>query len=431
MAHTDKILERLTALHPKSIDLELHRIERVLERLGRPHDRLPPVIHVAGTNGKGSTIAFLRAMLEAAGQRVHVYTSPHLIYFRERIRLAGELVSEKALAGALEACEVANGGAPITFFEVTTAAAFKLFAETPADYLLLEVGLGGEFDATNVIAKPHGTIITPVSIDHVDYLGNTIAKIAAVKAGILKHGVPAVFAQQVPEALAVMIDKAEQLNANACVADKDYSFVADNEGWHFNDRDTEIELPRPNMVGAHQISNAATAIAAVRHFDLPVSTKAMREGIVSAYWPGRLSRLRGDLASVLPATAELWLDGCHNTAGAHALIGALESMPDHNEKPIVLICGMLTSKDAGSFFTNFAGRVAHIYTVPIPTVENAVDPSELAKIASKQGFESGAEGSIPQALKHAGDLYPDARIVICGSLYLAGTVLELDGSTLT
>jgi dihydrofolate synthase/folylpolyglutamate synthase len=423
VSRTDAILKRLLTLHPKLIDLELGRTERILEALGRPQDRLPPVIHVAGTNGKGSTIAHLRAMLEAQGKRVHVYTSPHLVAFRERIRLAGELVSSRGLNAALEECEAANGGKPITFFEITTAAAFLLFSRVEADILLLEVGLGGRFDSTNVIEKPLGTVITPVSMDHTQFLGETLAEIASAKAGIIKRGVKLVVARQPAEALAVIEDEARDKGVSPFVAGTDFDGFAQRGKLVYQDEDGLLDLPLPALAGVHQIDNAALAIAALRHFGLAEDEKAIAEGLRSVVWPARLMPLRGALSTYIVDGQELWLDGGHNAAGAEVLAQALRDMNRARPAPLVLVCGMMASKDAANLFAPFVGMAEHVFTVPIPGETGALPARALAGFPKAKGIETTICRSVPAALQRAAH-FPDARIVICGSLYLAGAVLR-------
>lgn len=423
MSRTDAILKRLLTLHPKLIDLELGRTERMLEAIGRPQDRLPPVIHVAGTNGKGSTIAFLRAMLEAQGKRVHVYTSPHLVAFRERVRLAGELVSSRALNAALEECEAANGGKPITFFEITTAAAFLLFSRVPADYLLLETGLGGRFDSTNVIEKPLGTIITPISSDHTQFLGETIAEIASAKAGIIKRGAALVVARQPDEAMAVIDAEAQKLGVTPFAAGIDFDGFAQRGKLVYQDEDGLLDLPLPALAGAHQVDNAALALAAMRHFHLVENEDQLGTGLRSVVWPARLMPLRGALSSYLAEGQELWLDGGHNAAGAGVLAAALKDMNKARPAPLVLVCGMMASKDAANFFAPLADMASHVFTVPIPGEPGALPARALAGFPKARGIDTTIARSIPAALQRAVH-FEGARIVICGSLYLAGAVLR-------
>lgn len=423
MSRTDAILRRLLTLHPKLIDLELSRTERLLEALGRPQDRLPPVIHVAGTNGKGSTIAYLRAMLEAAGKNVHVYTSPHLVAFRERIRLAGTLVSARRLNRALETCEAANKGQPITFFEITTCAAMLLFSEVKADYLLLEVGLGGRFDSTNVIADPLGTIITPVSMDHTQFLGETLAEIASAKAGILKRGAPAVIARQPDAAADVILRESRTLGVRPFMAGADFDGFAQRGRMIYQDDIQLLDLPLPPLAGDHQIENAAVAIAAIRHFGLPVPEDAIARGLRAVNWPARLMPLRGALSAYLGEGQELWLDGGHNAAGAQVLANALADMGRARPAPLVLVTGMMASKDAARFFAPFAGLAPEVFTVPIPGETGALKARTLAGFPRALGLSTTITRSLTDALQRAAHS-EDARIVICGSLYLAGAVLR-------
>lgn len=423
MSRTDAILKRLLTLHPKLIDLELDRTLRLLDALGRPQDRLPPVIHVAGTNGKGSTIAYMRAMLEAAGKTVHVYTSPHLSAFRERIRLAGTLVSSRKLNAALERCEKANGGIPITFFEITTCAAFLLFSEIKADYLLLEVGLGGRFDATNVIDHPLGAVIAPVSVDHTQFLGDTLAEIASAKAGILKRGAPAVIARQPEDALQTIMAEAQSLGVTPFAAGIDFDGFSQRGRLVYQDDRQLLDLPLPALFGPHQIENAALAIAAIRHFGLPVSEEAIAKGLRSAVWPARLSPLRGALGQYLGEGQELWLDGGHNAAGAEALAAALAEMDQTRPAPLVLVSGMMATKDAARFFAPFRNMAQEVFVVPIPGESGALRASDLAPFPKAHGLKTSIARSVPDALSRAASV-KGARVVICGSLYLAGAVLK-------
>eukprot|EP00873_Tetraselmis_striata_P032048 jgi/Tetstr1/452312/TSEL_039348.t1 len=395
----------------------------MLEAIGRPQDRLPPVIHVAGTNGKGSTIAFMRAMLEAQGKSVHVYTSPHLVAFRERIRLAGKLVSSRALNAALEECEKANGGKPITFFEITTAAAFLLFSRVPADYLLLEVGLGGRFDSTNVIDKPLGTIITPISSDHTQFLGETIAEIASAKAGIIKSGSPLVVARQPDEAMDVIDAEAKKLGVIPFAAGVDFDGFAQRGKLVYQDEDGLLDLPLPALAGAHQVDNAALALAAMRHFSLVEDENQLATGLRSVVWPARLMPLRGALSAYVAEGQELWLDGGHNAAGAQVLANALKEKNKARPAPLVLVCGMMASKDAANFFAPLADMTSHVFTVPILGETGALPARALAGFPKARGIPTTIARSIPAALQRAAH-FEGARIVICGSLYLAGAVLK-------
>jgi dihydrofolate synthase/folylpolyglutamate synthase len=436
MKPRDKILSRLLNLHPKRIDLSLGRIERLLAALGNPEARLPPVIHVAGTNGKGSTIALMRAMLETAGKRVHVYTSPHLIDFNERIRLGraggGILVDDEALEGALERCEAANGGEPITFFEITTAAAFLLFAANPADTLLLEAGLGGRVDATNVVARPALTIVTPVSIDDPEFLGDTIEKIAVEKAGIFKRGVTAVLAEQDQNALAVLEAQASRLGVPVIVGGQDFTAREENGRFVYEDERGLLDLPLPKLVGRHQQLNAGTAIAAVRHFESSVPVSAIEAGLTQAEWPARLQRLkRGRVAELAPREAEIWLDGGHNADGGRALAQVMADFEEKSPRPLILICGTQATKATRAFLRPFKGLAQEVIAVPISgDYHYGCLPSEIAFAAQQEGIPAAASESVGSALEYlsARDWSAPPRILITGSLYLAGEVLKLDGA---
>ena len=426
MRQTDAILSRLLELHPnKLIDLKLDRIKRLLDEMGHPETRVPPVIHVAGTNGKGSTIAFLGAILEAAGHRVHVYTSPHLVRFNERIRLAGALVSDAALSDALERCETVNDGRPITFFEITTAAAFLLFSQFRADYLLLETGLGGQFDATNVIGAPLGTLITPVSMDHTEFLGNDVDAIAREKAGILKAGVPAVFGRQADSVRDVLEGEAERLGVSALFADQDFQAFGEHGRMVFQDPNGLLDLPLPALAGAFQIQNAGLAIAAVRHFDLPADERAIEKGIGIVRWPARFMELKhGALKAMLHPGQHLWLDGGHNEAGGKALSEALLQTGGQS-KPWAVILGAYANKDMEAYLAHFAGIANPVLAVPMPGDRPGWPPEELVNVAQSAGLAAHAVSSVTQALRKVAD-EGCVRTIICGSLHLAGDVLALN-----
>ena len=428
VSRTDAILKRLLALHPKLIDLSLDRMERLLALIGHPEERLPPVIHVAGTNGKGSTIAFLRAFLEASGKSVHVLTSPHLVRFNERIRLAGKLVSSRRLNAALEYCEEVNGGAPITFFEITTVAAFKLFAEVKADYLLLETGMGGTYDASNVVKDPLGVVITPVDLDHQAFLGATIAEIAVSKAGILKRGAKAVFGRQRDEGRAVLVRQAARLGIRPLIAGEDFEGYPQDGRLVFEDEDGLLDLPPPALLGPHQFDNAALAIAAARHFGLPVGEAHFAIGLRSVDWPARLMRLDGTLPGLLPAGSEIWLDGGHNAHGAAALAVALGEIEARRPLPTVLIVGMMNTRKPADFFAPFAGMVAQAYGLTIPGEPNAHDGASIVAGAQAAGIAAERSKSILNALSSVAAMGAAVRIVFCGSLYLAGHVLHQNGT---
>jgi len=434
-ARTDAVLARLLALHPKKIDLVLDRIQRLLGELGHPERRLPPVIHVAGTNGKGSTCAFSRAMLEAQGLKVHVYTSPHLVEFRERIRLAGELISEAELAATLEECERVNDGAPITFFEITTAAAFLAFARHKADALVLEVGLGGKYDATNVIAKPRMTIITPVGLDHAEFLGEQISGIAAEKAGIVKPGVPLIVGPQEDTARDVILRRADALCAPVQMFGQDFFAHQEHGRMVYQDTDGLLDLPMPKLIGRHQIENAAVAIAGLRRAGADWSDdRGIERGLRSVDWPARLQRLtRGHLIELAPDGAEVWLDGGHNPHCAAAIATAIADLEERGERALYLVTGMLRTKDASGFFAPFRGLARHVATVSIPGEEMSYGAGELYDRARGAGLDAAPAEDVEDAMlqiaawarAHAKE--PPPRILICGSLYLAGTVLAENG----
>jgi dihydrofolate synthase/folylpolyglutamate synthase len=436
MDSSDAALARFLALHPKVIDLSLGRIQRLLSAIGHPEQRLPPVIHVAGTNGKGSTIAFMRAILEAAGLAVHVYTSPHLVRFHERIRLGrpggGRFVDEQRLLEAFRLCEKANAGAPITFFEITTAAALLLFSEAPADVLLLEVGLGGEGDATNVVDEPLVTVVTPVSLDHPEYLGDRITQVAAAKAGIFKRGTPAVLAPQEPEAAAVLEAHAERIGAPLVIGGQDFTMHEENGRLVYQDERGLLDLPLPRLPGRHQHVNAGTAIAALRTggFDrLPIS--AYETGLAKTDWPARMQRLnRGHLVEQAPEGSEIWLDGGHNPDGGRALATAMADLEESNPAPLVLIVGMLGSKDTAGFLAPFAGLARELLAVSITKQLAARPAEEIASIGQELGLVTSTHASVETALSSLKGFFWERppRILITGSLYFAGEVLSANGT---
>jgi dihydrofolate synthase/folylpolyglutamate synthase len=417
---SDAILERMMTLHPKVIDLTLDRVHRLLAALGNPERRLPPVIHIAGTNGKGSTQAMIRAGLEATGARVHAYTSPHLARFHERIRLAGTLISEPALTALLDECVQANGPDEITFFEITTCAAFLAFARTPADWTLLEVGLGGRLDATNVVDKPALTIITPVSMDHEAYLGDTIAKIAGEKAGIIKRGVPCIVGPQHPDGLAVIEATAARLGAPLWVFGQHWNVWEERGRLIYQDENGLLDLPLPNLPGPHQIQNAGAAIAALRL----LQSGDPEAAVTRAEWPARMQRLRqGPLAASAPGV-ELWLDGGHNPAGGEAVAATLARMPARETH---LICGMLNTKDVRGYMRPLAPHAARLWAVSIPGEKNTLPAEATRDAALDAGLPAEAAPSVAEALATIAARNPQARVLICGSLYLAGQVLKENG----
>jgi len=436
MTPIDAVLARLLALHPKRIDLSLHRIERLLEALGDPQRKLPPVIHVGGTNGKGSTIAFLRAILEAAGMRVHAYTSPHLVHFNERFRLGqrggGMLVSDDELSATLAECERINAGAPITVFEITTAAALLLFARHSADVLLIEVGLGGRLDATNVIERPLASVITPVSLDHAEYLGDSLDKIAAEKAAILKRGVPAVVAMQPREALTVIERQAARCGAPLKIAGEDWTATEERGRLVYQDETGLLDLPAPKLHGRHQFENAGLAISTLRALPgLKLPAEAFEAGVAKADWPARMQLLsHGPLADLVPPGGELWIDGGHNPDGGRAVAAALADLEERVSRPVVLIVGMLSNKDCVGFLRQFSGLTRRIIAVPIPNQEKGLPADEVAAAARAVDIPAQSREDVVSALAAIGklDLDPSPRVLITGSLYLAGEVLRENGT---
>jgi dihydrofolate synthase / folylpolyglutamate synthase len=425
-ATSDIVLERLTRLHPKLIDLSLRRVDGLLAALGDPQEKLAPVIHVAGTNGKGSTVATMRACLEAAGYRVHAYISPHLVRFHERIRLAGKLIEEDRLVALLEECERANDDAPITYFEITTAAAFLAFARVPADIVLLETGLGGRLDATNVIRHPAATAITPISLDHQAFLGDTIAAIAGEKAGILKPGAPAVIGPQIPEAAAVFDTRAAQIGAPLYRFGQEWRCEANGAGMHYEGPRWRLDLPLPILPGAHQIANSGTAIACLEQLaGFEITREVIADGLRHIDWPARLQHLtHGPLVAMLPKDWELWLDGGHNP-GAGEVLGVAASA--RRDRPLYLVTGMLNTKNAAGFLAPLAPHARALYAVTIPGEENPLPAAAIAAAARSVGLSAFESASTAAALAAITAESTPARILICGSLHLAGTVLAENG----
>ncbi|MBU1211237.1 MAG: bifunctional folylpolyglutamate synthase/dihydrofolate synthase [Alphaproteobacteria bacterium] len=432
---SSQLLTELKNLHPKLIDLSLGRIERLLGKLGDPHKRLPPVVHIAGTNGKGSTTAFLRAILEAAGARVHVYTSPHLVRFHERIMLAGpdgtaRPIGEDALVDVLVRTQAVNDGDDITQFEITTAAAFLAFAETPADFLLLEVGLGGRLDATNVVPRPALSVITPISIDHADKLGGTLAEIAGEKAGILKAGVPAIISRQPDEAIEVIEAAVRRLGVPLQLWGRDFDAYEQNGRLVVQRAEQVVDLPMPGLVGPHQIVNGGTAVVAAMQLSdtFRIDEHALEKGLVGAEWPARMQRLAaGPLFDILSLGSELWLDGGHNPAAAEVLAQTAADLEERSPRPLFLIVGMMGLKDVDGFLARFEGLARSVHAVPIPGAHEApLQPAAIVTAATALGIKADAAVSVEAALvaierQHAGP----KRVLICGSLYLAGHVLAL------
>lgn len=432
----DGLIARLSALHPRQIDLSLDRMHRLLARLDHPEALLPPVIHVAGTNGKGSTIAYLRAMLEAASLRVHVYTSPYLVRINECYRIGGmgggRLVEDAELRRVLEHCEQVNQGEPITIFEIQTAAAFCLFAQHDADVVLLETGLGGRLDATNVIDRPVAVVIAPVSMDHTEFLGTSLGAIAGEKAGIIKRHAPVVCAEQSPEAMAVIEAQAGRLRAPLHAAGQQWHVGVERGRLVYQDERGLMDLVAPKLFGRHQFDNAGLAIATLRALDtFKIGMPAFEAGIVNAEWQARMQRLvAGALVDQGPKGCEIWLDGGHNAEGGRVAAAALGDLEERVSRPLVVIAGMMANKDAGAFLANFAGLTRHIIAVPIPGRDNAMPPDRLADAARALGMRVEIAASVEAALHALSRLAYETppRILIAGSLYLAGHVLAVNGT---
>lgn len=417
------VVQRLHGLHPQLIDLSLGRLNVLLDKLGHPERRMPPVVHVAGTNGKGSVCAFLRAIGEAVGWRVHVFTSPHLVRFNERIRLAGSIVDDETLEAALAEVERINAGAPITVFEVLTAAAFLLFARVPAELVVLEVGLGGRYDATNVIPPPAAGAITSISIDHRDFLGDTLTAIAGEKAGILKPGVPVATGVQADEALAVLRAEALRVGARLLERGREWEMRPCAGGVTFEDAAGRLDLPAPALSGPHQIDNAGIAVAALRASGLVLPERAYGGGLAGAVWPARLQQLHGALAAGLPAGWELWLDGGHNPGAGVALAAQLE---DWGDRPLYLIVGMKQGKDSAEFLRPLLGRAASLWAVAEPGQHLAMPVDAVVAASGGRARPGPTVAAALAALPRQG---APARVLICGSLYLAGEVLKADGTS--
>ncbi|WP_420861547.1 bifunctional folylpolyglutamate synthase/dihydrofolate synthase [Algirhabdus cladophorae] len=417
---SDVILSRMMSLHPKIIDLTLDRVWRLLAALDNPQTKLPPVIHLAGTNGKGSTQAMIRAGLEGAGKTVHAYTSPHLARFHERIRLAGDLISEPALSAVLDECYAANGAQSITYFEITTVAGLLAFARTPADFTLLEVGLGGRLDATNVVNSPALTVITPIDLDHQQFLGETLPEIAGEKAGILKRGVPCVVGKQHDAALDVIEARAARLGAPVLAYGQHWHVTTERGRLVFQDETGLLDLPMPALLGTHQVENAGMALAALRH--LGCDEAACTAAMTNASWPARLQRLTsGPLVDAAGPQAEIWLDGGHNPAAGQALASALADLPT---RPLHLVCGMLNTKDIGGYLRPLGQLADQLIAIDIPDEANTLPARTTALEAEKAGMQSGVANDALSAVTQIVKDTPNARILINGSLYLAGAVLR-------
>jgi len=434
----DAAIERLMTLHPKGYDLSLDRIARLLDRLGNPHERMPPVIHIAGTNGKGSAAAFARALIEASGRTCHVHTSPHLVNWHERFRLAaeggGRLAEDAVLAEAVERVAAANRGETITVFEILTAAMFVLFSEHPADAAIVEVGLGGRFDATNVIARPATSLIMPISLDHEAWLGDRVELIAAEKAGIVKPGCPVVVgAQEHDAARDVLIDTAERLSCPLLVYGQDFIAFEENGRLVYQDEDGLFDLPLPRLPGRHQYANAAAAIAAVKSAGFDIGHRAAERAMARVDWPGRMQKLtEGRLVELAPEGAEIWIDGGHNPGAGAVVAEALANEEDRRPLPLIMIAGMIDTKDQTGYFRNFAGMARHVFAVPVNDSDAGVPNDELAARAAAAGLSAEPVASVENALMLLRDGWDRGseppRILISGSLYLVGEVLRKNGT---
>jgi dihydrofolate synthase/folylpolyglutamate synthase len=434
----DREIERLMALHPKGFDLSLERITRLLKRLGDPQDRLPPVIHIAGTNGKGSAAAFSRALLEAEGKRVHVHTSPHLVNWHERYRIGapdgGRLVADDVLAEAIARVAAANAGETITVFEVLTAVTFLLFAEHPADAAIVEVGLGGRFDATNVLKRPAACLIMPISLDHQAYLGDRVELVAAEKAGIIKPGVPVIIgAQEYDAAQDVLVETAERQGCPLAVYSQDFLAFEENGRMIYQDEEGLMDLTPPRLIGRHQFANAAAAIAAVKAAGFELSHAAVDRAMGTVDWPGRMQRLpQGRLSELAPPGAEVWIDGGHNPGAGLVIAEALTEQEEKFPRPLFLISGMINTKDQTGYFGAFHGMARHVYTVPVSASDAGVPNAELAARATEGGLSAEPVNSVANALMLLRDTWDPSetppRILIGGSLYLVGAVLAENGT---
>ncbi|MBN7806339.1 bifunctional folylpolyglutamate synthase/dihydrofolate synthase [Agrobacterium rosae] len=438
-SEAERIIEKLLGLHPKGFDLSLDRITILLEKLGNPHKRLPPIIHVAGTNGKGSVTAFSRALLEAAGLGVHVHTSPHLVNWYERYRLGirgekGRYVEDAVLADALERVAAANGGQMITVFEILTAVTFVLFAEHPADAAIIEVGLGGRFDATNVITSPAVSIIMPISLDHQAYLGDSVELIAAEKAGIMKSGSPVVIGhQEYDAALDVLVQTAERLKCPTAVYGQDYSAHEEFGRMVYQDEFSLVDAPLPRLPGRHQLANAAAAIRAVKAAGFEVTERMIETAMESVEWPGRLQRIKtGRIVDLAPEGSEIWIDGGHNPGAGEVISEAMAGFEEKQARPLFLIAGMINTKDQVGYFKAFADIAQYVFTVPIHGTDAAIDPVVLAHAVFDAGLVAAPTSSIEEALEELTKRLvpgkPAPRILIGGSLYLAGNALVLNGT---
>lgn len=438
MSAADHEINALMALHPKGYDLSLDRIRRLLDALGNPERRMPPILHVAGTNGKGSVTAFSRAILEASGKVVHVHTSPHLVNWHERYRLGapggGRLVEDELFAETVRRVARANGGQMITVFEILTAVMFLLFSEHPADAAIVEVGLGGRFDATNVIDRPAASVITSISLDHQAYLGDRVELIAAEKAGIIKPGVPVVIGEQPEEAAReVLVAAAERLGAPAAVYGQDFFAFSENGRLTYQDETVLSDLPLPRLPGRHQYANAAAAIRGLKAAGFLPDEQAIAAGLSRVDWPGRLQRLTaGHVFDIAADDSEIWIDGGHNPGAGRVIAEAMANLEERQPRPLFLITGMLNTKEPAGFFEAFSGIVKHVYTVPIRSSDAGIDPVALASDAAAAGLSAEPVDGFEAAFRRIRDVWSDTgrppRILVCGSLYLVGDVLKANGT---
>ena len=432
----ESLIAGLSAIHPKGFDLSLDRITRLLARLDNPHLRIPPAIHVAGTNGKGSTTAFCRAILEAHGKTVHVHTSPHLVNWHERYRLGspqgGKLVSEALLEDAISRVAKANNGEAITVFEILSAVMFVLFAENPADYSVIEVGLGGRFDATNVIANPLVSVITNIALDHQAWLGDTVAAIAMEKAGIIKPGRPVAIGRQQEGIDDLLADTAEARKSPSMVCGRDYGFYQQAGRFVYQDDMGLLDLPLPVLAGEHQLANAATAIAAMRISGLAIPDEAFERAMTSVVWPGRMERLKpGSLLSRFPHGTEVWVDGGHNPSAGAVIAACLADLDEKRPLTVYMLCGMINTKDPSGFLEAFRGLVRKVVTVPVAESDSSISASDLASIAAQSGLDAISTASLDEGIAELVRQLSAAgpcRVMVCGSLYLIGEVLRENGT---
>lgn len=431
-SRTDALIEQLSAIHSKGFDLSLGRITSLLEKLGNPHLSIPPAIHVAGTNGKGSTLAFCRAILEAGGYSVNMHTSPHLVNWYERYRLGGEFVDDGKLADVIAHVARVNDEKPITIFEIMSAVMFVLFAEHRADYSLVEVGLGGRFDATNVIASPVVTAITPIALDHQAYLGDTIEKIAFEKAGIIKPGIPVVVSEQEDAAREKITEVARSKRAHTFIARQDFDWYRDVTGFVYQDEDGLLDLPMPRLAGEHQLANAATAVAALRSAGIELSESAFRAGMNDVSWPGRFEKLpSGNIAARIGPSADIWIDGGHNPAAGEIIASTLATQRQAAVRRLLMVCGMINTKEPLGYFRPFSKLDAEVITVPVAMSEAGIPPDTLAEIATSAGLTSSSSDTLEDGLDAAGRFLktcPEAQVLFCGSLYMVGEILARNGT---